>query len=96
MEQLTSVLKEKGFLKIETYSKENPKADSKFSHKIRRIRSSTKEPEMKGRILTQPGNRKEIFIADTGTSKPIVPKAEAKRNSMKWVELDTDEPECKG
>ena len=51
---------------------------------------------MKGRILKQPENRKETFIADTGTSTPIVPKAVAKRNGMKWVELDTDEPRCKG
>ena len=96
MEQMTAFLKEKGFFKIEMDSKEIPKDDSKFTHKIRRIRSSTKEPEMKERILTQTGNRKKTFISDTGTSTPIKPKAVATRNRMKWLELDTDEPGCKG
>ena len=49
---------------------------------------------MRGRILTQPGNRKETFIADTGTSTPIVPKNVATRNGIKQGALDIDEPGC--
>ena len=51
---------------------------------------------MKGRILSQPGNHREIFIADTGTSTPIVPKNVTKRNGIKWGAVDRDETGCHG
>ena len=47
---------------------------------------------MMGRILGKMGNKKEMFIADTGTSVIILPVNIAKRNGVVWTATDSDEP----
>ena len=45
-----------------------------------------------GKILTKGCNRRETFIADTGTTIPIVPKLIAARNNVEMFDVDQDEP----
>ena len=44
------------------------------------------------KVLTKGCNRREVFIADSGTTIPIVPKLIAVRNKVKIFEVDQDEP----
>ena len=47
---------------------------------------------MMGRILGKSSNKKEVFIADTGTSVTILPVNIAKHNGVIWTPEDADEP----
>ena len=49
---------------------------------------------MKGKVLGNNGNKYETFVANTGTPVSIVPVA--KKNGIKWYELDADEPNYSG
>ena len=61
--------------------------------KISRINKKEISPEMHYRILGKVGNRKEVFIADTGTSVLVCP---IKKNTMNGTELDLDKPKYSG
>ena len=47
---------------------------------------------MMGRILGKSSNKKEVFIAYTGTSVIILPVNIAKRNGVVWTPVASDEP----
>ena len=47
---------------------------------------------MTGRILEKSSNKKEVFIADTGTSVTILPVNIAKHNGVIWTPEDADKP----
>ena len=47
---------------------------------------------MTGRILGKSSNKKEVFIADTGTSVTILPVNIAKHNGVIWTPEDADKP----
>ena len=48
---------------------------------------------MMGRLyFGKSSNKKEVFIADTGTSVIIIPVNIAKRNGIVWTQTDSDEP----
>ena len=49
-----------------------------------------------GRLLGKSSNKKEVFIADTGTSVPILPVNIARRNGISWTPVDEDEPQYSG
>ena len=51
---------------------------------------------MMGRLLGRSSNKKEIFIADTGTSVIIIPVNIARRNEITWTKTDPDEPQYQG
>ena len=51
---------------------------------------------MMGRLLGKSSNKKEVFIADTGTSVIIIPVIIAKRNGIVWTQTDPDEPSYVG
>ena len=51
--------------------------------KCARVNMKKSSPDMHGRILGRSGNRKEVFIADTGTSIPVCPINIARRNGIK-------------
>ena len=46
---------------------------------------------MMGRIMGKKSNKREMFIADTGTSVIILPVNIAKRNGVVWTPTDPDE-----
>jgi hypothetical protein len=73
-----------------------PKIEATLSPKNNHCRQIRREGQvsatMLGKILTKGCNRREKFIADTGTTIPIVPAAIAARNKVKVEELDLDEP----
>ena len=72
----------------------------KYINRIRRISCSRvnkkSSPMMMGRILGRTSNKKEVFIADTGTSIIILPVNIAKRNGVVWTPVDSDEPSYVG
>ena len=51
---------------------------------------------MMGRMLGRSSNKKEVFIADTGTSVIILPVNIARRNGISWTQIDDDEPKYSG
>ena len=57
-----------------------------------RVNRRRSNPMMMGRIMGKMGNKKEVFIADTGTSVIILPINIAKRNGVAWTAVDSDEP----
>ena len=76
---------------------ENKKKLQQYIHRIRRVRvgrfnRKRSSPMMMGRIMGKMGNKKEVFIADTGTSMIILPINIAKRNGVVWTAVDSDEP----
>jgi lambda repressor-like predicted transcriptional regulator len=75
---------------------ELPNIEAKLSpkkHYCRKIRRQGQvSAEMLGKILTKGCNRRERFIADSGTTIPIVPASIAARNKVDVVEVDPDEP----
>ena len=73
-----------------------PEIEEAASPRKNRCRKIRREGQvsatMMGKILTKGCNRKEVFIADSGTTIPIVPKLIADRNKVKIVAVDQDEP----
>ena len=62
-------------------------------HNCRKIRREGQvSATMMRKILTKGFNRRETFIADTGTTIPIVPALIAARNKVEVFEVDQDEP----
>ena len=62
--------------------------------KVRRIKSrSDNSATMYGRIRSE-CNRKEKFVADSGTGIPIIPIEIAKAHGLTWKKVDSDEPGC--
>ena len=53
-------------------------------------------PVMMDRLLSKNSNKKEVFIADTGTSVIIIPVNITRRNGIVWTQVDADEPSCAG
>ena len=51
---------------------------------------------MKGRIMGNYGNKYKTFVADAGSPVSIIPVNIAKKNGIKWWELDADEPNYSG
>ena len=51
---------------------------------------------MMDRLLGRSSNKKEVFIADTGTSVIILPVNIARRNGITWTQKDVDEPQYQG
>ena len=80
------------------------KGDDKLQEYIDRIRrvscyrvnQKRHSPVMMGRLLGRSSNKKEIFIADTGTSVIIIPVNIARRNEITWTKTDPDEPQYQG
>ena len=69
------------------------KHSSAFNSHVRKIRSQgLVSSEMKGKIMSSPRNTLERFIADSGTTVPIMPLVIAKRNKLEIKEIDLDEP----
>ena len=64
--------------------------------KCARVNMKMSSPEIYNRILGKMGNKKEVFIADTGKSIPVCPINLARKNGIQWRELDHDEPEYSG
>ena len=64
--------------------------------KCARVNKKKSSPEIYSRILGKMGNKKEVFIADTGKSIPVCPINLARKNGIQWRELDHDEPEYSG
>ena len=78
-------------------SSENKKKLQEYINRIRRVHVGRvnrrrNSPVMMGRIMGKWGNKKEMFIADTGTSVIILPINIAKRNGVIWEACDPDEP----
>ena len=62
--------------------------------KIRRIKSrSTNSATMYGRIRSK-SNKKERFVADSGTGIPIIPIEIVEEHNLEWEKVDPDEPGC--
>ena len=62
-------------------------------HNCRKIRRMGQvSATMMGKILTKGCNRRETFIADSGTTIPIVPAIIAARNKLDVFAVDQDEP----
>ena len=47
---------------------------------------------MRGRVLGRSSNTNKIWVADSGTSVSIILVSISKRNGIKWIALDPDEP----
>ena len=54
-----------------------------------RVNKRRSSPIMKGKILGRSSNKKEMFIAVTGTSVIMLPINIAKRNGVIWTDMDT-------
>ena len=61
-----------------------------------RVNKKRHSPVMMGRLLGRSSNKKEVFIADTGTSVIILPVNIARRNGITWTQTDEDEPQYQG
>ena len=62
--------------------------------KVRRIKSrSNNSATMYGRIRYI-SNKKERFVADSGTGIPIIPIEIVEDHGLKWEKVDADEPGC--
>ena len=77
--------------------------DNEYINRIRRVscyrvNKKRHSPVMMGRLLGKSSNKKkkEVFIADTGTSVIIIPVNIARRNGIVWTQVDADEPSCAG
>ena len=82
-------------------SSENKEKLQAYINRIRRVRvgrvnRKRSSPMMMGRIMGKWGNKKEVFIADTGTSVIILPINIARRNGVTWEAVDPDEPSYVG
>ena len=64
--------------------------------RVNRVNKKKSSPVMMGRMMGKKTNKKEMFVADTGTSVMILPVNIAKRNGVVWVPTDPDEPEYVG
>ena len=98
LEELITFFKEN--VREEKKEKEEEKVEEKkkLQERINRIRcvsvSSVNKrrssPMMMGRILGRSNNKKELFVADTGTSVIIPPINIAKHIGVIWTYVDTD------
>ena len=61
-----------------------------------RVNKKRHSPVMMDRLLSKNSNKKEVFIADTGTSVIIIPVNITRRNGIVWTQVDADEPSCAG
>ena len=69
----------------------------KYINRIRRIsclrvNKKRSSPMMIGGVLGRSSNKKEVFIADTGTSVIILPVNIAKCNGEVWTPVEFDKP----
>ena len=77
-------------------------APNSFTEMIRRVRRISRlkknksSPNLKGKVLGSNGNKYETFVADTGTPVSIISFNIAKKNGIKWYELDPDEQNYSG
>ena len=58
--------------------------------KCARVNEKKSSPKMYGCILGKMGNKRETFIADTGTSISVHPINLTRKNGIKWREEDPD------
>ena len=93
--------------KMEENKKEEAEEEEKddrlqaYIDKIRRVscyrvNKKRHSPVMMGRLLGRSSNKKEVFIANTGTSVIILPVNIARRNGITWTQIDEDEPQYQG
>ena len=99
-EDLMFYLKEKleeGKQKEETKAEKDDDRLQEYINRIRRVRcyrvnKKRHSPVMMGRLLGKSSNKKEVFIADTGTIVIIIPVNMAKCKGIVWTQTDPDEP----
>merc|ERR1711954_591002 len=87
--------------KEETGVEEKDDSLQAYIDKIRRVNcyrvnKKRHSPAMMGQMLGRSSNKKEVFIADTGTSVIILPVNIARRNGISWTKTDADEPKYSG
>ena len=61
-----------------------------------RVNKKRHSPVMMGRLLGRSSNKKEVFIADTGTSVIVLPVNIARRNGISWTKIHADKPKYSG
>ena len=59
--------------------------------RVKRIKTSSTDPVVMGRILAKYGNRKVPFVCDSGCSVNILPAGFASICGLKWQGPDLDE-----
>ena len=92
-EDLMFYLKEKleeGKQKEETKAEKDDDRLQEYINRIRRVRcyrvnKKRHSPVMMGRLLGKSSNKKEVFIADTGTIMIIIPVNMAKCKGIVWT-----------
>ena len=88
---------EEGKQKEETKAEKDDDRLQEYINRIRRVRcyrvnKKRHSPVMMGRLLGKSSNKKEVFIADTGTIVIIIPVNMAKCKGKVWTQTDPDEP----